>query len=155
MDKKVYPNPVVTFLIEYKGKFLLLHRNKNEKNYADLWAFPGGKVEVGETFMEAIVREAMEETGLSLKKQVAFLNSYFFGSSVGVTFLVRATSDKIILAKDFQNFGWVSSLQDMKKYKCIPGIYNHLQGAIESLKKKNFLNMQRANLLKEEYRNKE
>lgn len=31
---------------------------------AGLWSLPGGRIEVGETLAEAVVREVMEETGL-------------------------------------------------------------------------------------------
>ncbi len=33
---------------------------------AGLWSFPGGRVEPGEMLHEAVVREAMEETGLEV-----------------------------------------------------------------------------------------
>ncbi|KKP69302.1 hypothetical protein A2X44_04090 [candidate division CPR3 bacterium GWF2_35_18] len=43
------------------------------------YAFPGGKVEVGETFVETAIRETKEETNLDLKdpKVIAFSNNLF------------------------------------------------------------------------------
>jgi mutator protein MutT len=154
MKDKIYPNPVITFVIQYKGKYILLHRGKNEKNYADLWAFPGGKVELGETAIETIVREAQEEVGLTLKKKIAFLDTYAFGSSVGLAFLVEATSDKVTLSDDFQAYSWVSSLRDLKKYPCVPGIYNHLKYALAVRKNNMFMQTRDANLLPKNYINK-
>jgi len=45
------------------GKVLLLKRN-SDQHCGDLWSFPGGKIEVGETPKVAAKRELQEETGL-------------------------------------------------------------------------------------------
>ena len=44
------------------GKFLLVRRARPPAE--GLWAFPGGRVEFGETLAEAALREMHEETGL-------------------------------------------------------------------------------------------
>lgn len=46
-----------------RGSQLLLVRRNNRPN-AGLWGFPGGKIELGETVMEAAIRELQEETGI-------------------------------------------------------------------------------------------
>lgn len=51
---------VVAAVIESHGTLLIAQRPK-EKRYAGQWEFPGGKVEHGETFHEALRRELMEE----------------------------------------------------------------------------------------------
>lgn len=45
------------------GKVAVIHRTKNWRGYA----FPGGHVEKGESMMAAAVREAYEETGLTVR----------------------------------------------------------------------------------------
>jgi ADP-ribose pyrophosphatase YjhB (NUDIX family) len=61
------PAPVVVALIRREGaegeQLLLIHRA--EGPYAGQWALVGGKWDFGETLAEAIVREALEETGLT------------------------------------------------------------------------------------------
>lgn len=54
--------------IEKGNKYLMLHRTKkeNDDNH-DKWIGIGGKIEEGETPSECILREAKEETGLTLK----------------------------------------------------------------------------------------
>lgn len=50
---------VVAAVIVDKGKILATQRSKGE--FQGLWEFPGGKIEVGETPEEALVREIQEE----------------------------------------------------------------------------------------------
>lgn len=148
-----YPNVVITFLIEYQGKFLLVARGSGETNFADLWAFPGGKVEIGETAIDTIRREVLEETGLSLTDDICFLDSYSFKQTMGLAFLVRATHDTVSLGDSLEGYAWVGSTDDMQAYRCIPGIYNHLERALEMLQKNCFDSAEAANLIPPKYKN--
>ena len=58
------PPPTVQGWIERDGAYLILRRN--EEPYAGEWDLPGGFVEMGESPMEAVVREVAEETGLTV-----------------------------------------------------------------------------------------
>jgi ADP-ribose pyrophosphatase YjhB (NUDIX family) len=49
----------VAAVIDTEGNILLMRRSDNQ-----LWAMPGGQMEVGETPAEAVVRETVEETGI-------------------------------------------------------------------------------------------
>ena len=62
------PLPTVDIIIEYSGGVVLIKR----KNPPPGWAIPGGFVDYGESLEEAAVREAQEETGLTvrLKRQM-------------------------------------------------------------------------------------
>lgn len=53
--------------IEKDNKYLMLYRNKKEKDAnAGKWIGVGGGIEPGETPEECVVREVKEETGLTL-----------------------------------------------------------------------------------------
>ena len=53
--------------IENENKYLMLHRIKKENDVnKDKWIGIGGKIEEGETPEECVIREAFEETGLTL-----------------------------------------------------------------------------------------
>ena len=58
------PVPVAAVLPVHEGRVLLLRRAIAPR--AGTWVFPGGFVEWGETVEEAAVREAAEETGISV-----------------------------------------------------------------------------------------
>lgn len=53
------------FILNDKNELLLQKRNKApEKEY---WSIPGGKVEMFETFYQAVKREVKEETGVDIE----------------------------------------------------------------------------------------
>jgi 8-oxo-dGTP diphosphatase len=52
---------IVNALLLREGKILLARRSRARKAYPNLWSFPGGHVEKGETFEAALMREAKEE----------------------------------------------------------------------------------------------
>jgi mutator protein MutT len=56
---------VVAAVVEHEGRYLLCRR-PDHKRHGGLWEFPGGKVEEGETFVEALRRELKEELLMNL-----------------------------------------------------------------------------------------
>ena len=67
--KRVYPDhPVVGVgaLILREGK-ILLEKRRNQPAQGK-WSIPGGVVEVGEPLEEAVIRETLEETGLTVEE---------------------------------------------------------------------------------------
>ena len=58
---------VAAALIDPDGRVLIAKRPPG-KAMAGLWEFPGGKVEIGETPEQALIRELREELGISVKE---------------------------------------------------------------------------------------
>jgi 8-oxo-dGTP diphosphatase len=58
--------PCVGAVIKDPAGRLLLIRRGHEPG-AGLWSLPGGRIEPGETDQQAVVREVLEETGLSVE----------------------------------------------------------------------------------------
>lgn len=54
----------LALLTTNKGKYVAIHR-LNENNYG----LPGGKMDEGESWENALIREVFEETGILLKKE--------------------------------------------------------------------------------------
>lgn len=148
-----HPNATVTFVIESRAEYLLICRAPHESNFPGLWAFPGGKVEIGETAIQTVVREVSEETGLTLLDEAAFLDSYYFKRTVGFAFLVRAKTRQLALANEIIDHRWVRGLADLQSLPCIPGIHNHLARALEITKAGHWDRLSRMNLSPDVYLN--
>jgi len=54
------PIPVIAAVIRRDGRYLV-GRRPEEKRHGGLWEFPGGKVDPGESWLEAATRELAEE----------------------------------------------------------------------------------------------
>lgn len=98
-------------ILERDGRFLLIRRTRPPS--ADLFAFPGGRAEPGETPAETAIREFFEETGIPARNPVLFTTfnfkkdrndgSHFFLS----VFRVEADAEvQAIAADDAADAGW-------------------------------------------------
>lgn len=59
-----------TLLFDKDDRILVLYRGRTHPRYAHHPDFPGGEVEQGESFAEAISREIQEETGLMIEAEL-------------------------------------------------------------------------------------
>ena len=56
---------VVNALLLKGGRVLLAKRSPQRKSYPNVWSFPGGHVEEGETLEQTLIREIQEEIGVT------------------------------------------------------------------------------------------
>jgi mutator protein MutT len=61
--ERIFLNVTGVVVFNDQGEVLLQKRSKTE----ELWGFPGGVMELGESATEAAIREVREETGLEVK----------------------------------------------------------------------------------------
>ncbi len=74
------PVEVVALALQRKSdlKYFLARRGPGSSG-AGHWEFPGGKIDVGETQIEALVREIKEELAMAIEpKKLSFVASHFF-----------------------------------------------------------------------------
>ena len=103
----------------------------NEIAYPGKWGFVGGKLERGETIMDTLKREVLEEVGLDIEDHKEFLYDYTFCrpdvyNVVGVCFEVKVKSEDVVLEKDFDDFAWVTK-EEFKDYDTIKGMDKQLE----------------------------
>lgn len=102
MMKDIY---VVGAIIVKKDEIFCCQRGL-EKTLAEKWEFPGGKIEMGETKQQALVRELVEELEISVEMKepeyahVSF--HYDFGTVHLTTFICELKSGKPKLTEHLQ-----------------------------------------------------
>jgi 8-oxo-dGTP diphosphatase len=104
-----YPRPSVTvdglvFRIVDDGIEILLIQRKKEP-FKDLWAFPGGFMEIDETPEAGVLREVQEETGISLDRVMqlgAFgeIHRDPRGRTVSIAYIAFVKSEALTKAAD-------------------------------------------------------
>lgn len=92
-------------LIDKDGKVLVIRRGDDP--FKGLWALPGGCLNAGEPFLDAAIREAMEETSIDLS-QVRLVEVGTYGAPgrdprgrvVSIAFAARLTEPVTAVAGD-------------------------------------------------------
>lgn len=95
------------------GTILLIRRSATSKAYPGTWDLPGGKMDRGERLVDALAREAREETGLLVSEpwpiHVAnFEKSPFWVTCV--TFVCDGSDGDVRLSSEHDEHLWVSPL---------------------------------------------
>src|SRR3978361_2225007 len=79
-------------LVRFGRRYLLVH----ERKHGQLWYLPAGRVEPGETFAAAAVRETLEETGVPVRLPGLIRVEHLpgpVGARVRVVYVAEPTSD--------------------------------------------------------------
>lgn len=99
---------IVLYDLDYR--FLLQHRTKDARLLADHWAFFGGGLRRGETPLDALGREAMEELNYKIENPHLVLEQVFReGQTEGYMYVYTEefTKDKSLLRlNEGQGWGW-------------------------------------------------
>ena len=111
----------VTAAVIYKeGKFLICQRPKG-KNCELLWEFPGGKIELGETGEQCIVREIQEELGVTLRvlRKLTDVVYDYPDRTVHLHFYVTEIESGELVRKEHNAFAWITEA-DIPNYQFCP-----------------------------------
>ena len=99
----------VVAAIILRNEHILLTRRRADAHLANLWEFPGGKVEAGESLAEALQRELHEELGITVEVQdECYATTHHYpAKSVELHFFNCTISDGEPLAIEVAEFRWV------------------------------------------------
>jgi 8-oxo-dGTP diphosphatase len=123
---------IAAAIIVQDGKLLLVQRRVPEGALS--WQFPAGKVEAGETFEEAAVRETSEETGLMVEalKMLGERVHPNTGQLMGyVACEVKSGTAHVADAEELSDVAWVTPDQfsDYVPYGFAPMVQDYLDAA--------------------------
>ena len=115
------------------GRILLVRRGHGPA--AGWWSVPGGRVELGETLHEAVVRETAEETGLAVvvERFLGWVERIDEPEAAGGThfvildFLVAPLDPDVapVAGDDAAEATWVG-LDELDDYRIVPGLLEFL-----------------------------
>lgn len=110
---------MVAGIIQKNGKYLIAQR-KRSLNGGGFWEFPGGKVEPGENYSQALIRELKEELDIDVELGEFFgenivrfgekkyhLFAYHIKNFIGEPKLIDHDDLRWVSAKEFINFDFI------------------------------------------------
>jgi 8-oxo-dGTP diphosphatase len=110
MTTKPFHLSVKVVIRDAQGRLLVLQRSHQSKGNPGKWEFPGGKIDPGETFDAALLREVSEETGLTitLERVVGCAQSDLPGKTIVYLFFeARLEAGEVRVSEEHDAFAWV------------------------------------------------
>jgi 8-oxo-dGTP diphosphatase len=93
------------------GEILIVKRHPKSKTDPEMWELPGGKVEKGEHFADALVREIKEETDLDVSVGdfcEAVQNDYSHKRTVQLMMYLTDVEGEVKISEEHTEFMWAS-----------------------------------------------
>ena len=103
---------VKIILLSETGKCLLLKRSMSSKGNPGKWDLPGGKIDHGETFDQALLREVKEETGLEANIIGVAGTTYSESPTHRIVYLIvegSAAPGDVQLSSEHDEYCWVDT----------------------------------------------
>ncbi len=122
MPQKPFALSVKVLIRDGAGRCLLLKRSISSKGNPGKWDLPGGKLDPGENLEQALLREAIEETGLTISLTRVLGAAESEAPARRVAYLIfegRITSGQVKLSEEHEDFSWVA-VKDIGKVDIAP-----------------------------------
>lgn len=110
---------VVAAIIKKQDKIFITRRSYGE--FADMWEFPGGKIELGESREEALIREVKEELELDINNLEYLTTVEYDYPNFHLTmhcFICEICGGELVL-NAYNDAKWVS-LEELSTQKWVP-----------------------------------
>ena len=109
--EKFYGLTVRGVIKNKNDEILIVKRHPKSKTDPEMWELPGGKVEDGEYFTKALVREIKEETNLDCKvgdRGEAVQNDYSNKRTVQLMMYLDDVSGDVKISEEHTEFMWAN-----------------------------------------------
>jgi len=123
MLRKPFFLSVKVMIRNKEDSYLVLKRSPHSKANAGKWEMPGGKIDPGETFEEALLREVVEETSLEITLEHAVGMAETELSEKKIVYLILEgclASGEVSLSSEHTEYAWVERSKlpevDMAEY---------------------------------------
>ena len=128
MNDPIPPKPfrmaVKAVILDEQQRCLLIRRSAHNHNFVGCWEWPGGKVDAGEDFATAVLRETREETGLTVEI-TGLAGTMTFEMPAAHVVLLCMEASRIAgeprLSEEHDDLAWVP-LGKLADYPATPGI---------------------------------
>lgn len=117
-------------IIKNEDKILIVKRHPKSRTDPEMWELPGGKVENGEHFADALVREIKEETSLDASVGDfcdAVQNDYAHKRTVQLMMYMDDVEGQVKISEEHTDYMWA----DLEKIKTL-----EISTSLEKLLKK-------------------
>lgn len=101
---------VKAVIFDHQRRCLLLRRSSANRNFVGKWEFPGGKVDSGEDFETALLREVREEASLTVAIRGAAGATHFEMPAINVAVLfleAEHVGGQVKLSEEHDDYAWV------------------------------------------------
>ena len=115
------PINVVAAIIKKEESYFIAQRNK-EKYMGLKWEFPGGKVDPGETLIEALSREIHEELNINIRVHEKLAQEKYKDNEINIVlhYFLCSIIDGTIKLNEHEAMKWVEK-KDFDKYDFVEG----------------------------------
>ncbi|MEI2415246.1 Nudix family hydrolase [Orrella sp. JC864] len=112
---------------------LLLGDRPTDKSWPGWWELPGGKIEPGETVMQALARELDEELGIRLTEArpwVTYVHAYPH-TTVKLSFCIVTGWENQPVGREGQQLRWIAPAQALAMDNLLPAAYPPLRWLLQ------------------------
>ncbi len=124
MSEKPFHLAVRAVILDKQNRCLLLRRSNACRSFVGKWEWPGGKIDDGETFDVALLREINEETGLEIEL-INVIGAYNIEMAqirlVVLCMEARLVGGTFKISEEHDKYSWVS-LTDLSKWDMTAGL---------------------------------
>lgn len=130
-DKKLASLAIILLEENDQTKILMLKRSDTDKSFPGTWCLPGGRVDEGESFEEACVREVKEETNLDVINKPSLFGVYEGEFDFKIQAFIVEVKGKVSLShehSEFELFDLYNYDQSVLSGKVTNKIFKDLRG---------------------------